>query len=185
MLKPFKRHGREEILQTPIFRLHREKAEHPRSGHVGSYYILEVPDWVNIIARTSEGEFLLVRQWRHGSSEFELELPAGALDEGETPEEAAARELQEETGFVAEKLTLLGSAMPNCAYQSNRCYSVLAEGCRPNGGTKFDPGEDIELVKLPFEELARLFRNGTVRNGMGICAMFFWLDQSGKIDWNK
>ena len=127
----------------------------------------------------------MVRQWRHGSSEFELELPAGALDHGESPLEAAARELREETGFAAEKLTLLGSAMPNCAYQSNRCYSVLAEGCHLAGETKFDPGEDIELVTLPFDELVRLFRNGTVRNGMGICAMFFWLDQSGQIDWKK
>ena len=64
----FVRHGSEVLLETPIFRLRKDRSEHPRTGHQGDYYVLENPDWVNIVALTAAGEVVLVRQWRHGSA---------------------------------------------------------------------------------------------------------------------
>ena len=78
MLKPFRYGKSRELARTPIFRVSEHEAEHPRTGSVRPYVTLEAPDWVNLVALTPEGEMVLVRQWRHGTRRFELELPAGA-----------------------------------------------------------------------------------------------------------
>lgn len=183
MVRPFVRHGSQHLLDTPIFRLRRDRAEHPRSGHVGDYYVLENPDWVNIIALTPARELLLVRQWRHGTATIELEIPAGMVEPDESPVAAAARELAEETGYAPARCVELGAVVPNAAYQTNTCHTVLAEGCERVGETRFDPGEDLELVTVPLRELPTLVREGKLRNGMVLVALLWWLDREGCVRW--
>jgi ADP-ribose pyrophosphatase len=184
MLKPFLHHGSETLLETPIFRLRKDRAENPRTGHRGDYYVLENPDWVNIVAITADrGEIILVRQWRHGSARIELELPAGMIEEGESPVEAGARELLEETGYRAERWTILGHVSPNAAYQSNTCFTLLAEGCRRAAEVSFDPGEDIELVLTSQVELRELLRRGEFRNALVLVGLLWWLESAGRIGW--
>lgn len=183
MVKPFIRHASEHLLDTPIFRLRRDRAEHPETGHVGDYFVLENPDWVNVVAITPAREILLVRQWRHGTASVELELPAGLVEPGESPLDAAARELREETGYAAGRVTLLGEVAPNAAFQRNTCFTVLAEGCAPAGATRFDAGEDIELVVEPVARLPALMREGHFRNAMVHIGLLWWLDAQGRVDW--
>ncbi len=64
----FARVSRREVLKTPIFRLHEDVSVHPETNVEGKYYVLEAPDWVNIVALTDDGELIFVRQWRHGSA---------------------------------------------------------------------------------------------------------------------
>jgi len=182
MPRPFTVASSRILLETPIFRLREDRSTHPETGHTGTYYVLENPDWVNMVPVTREGKILLVRQWRHGTASVELELPAGMVEPGEAPEVAAARELLEETGFAADRVTRLGSVRPNCAYQNNTCTSVLLEGCHRAGTTSFDPGEDIEYLLVDPDQLPELVRSGELRNGMVIAALFWWLDARGKID---
>src|SRR5205814_5167889 len=106
---PFVRSRSQIVLETPIFKVREDFAVHPVSGREGRYYVLENPDWVNMIALTRDAQLILVRQFRHGSRDVELELPAGMIDDGEPPEHAAARELAEETGYAADSVRLLGS----------------------------------------------------------------------------
>jgi ADP-ribose pyrophosphatase len=182
MLKPF-RYGRSrELTTTPIFRIREDEAENPRTGSVRPYVALEAPDWVNVIALTPEGELVLVRQWRHGTRRFELELPAGALEPGESPEAAAARELLEETGYTARSISRLGEVAPNAAFQTNTCYTVLAEDCRRTGETKFDEGEDIEIVLCSPSQLREQL-GGSVQNSMVFCGIFWWLEKQGRVRW--
>lgn len=182
LLKPFRYGPSRELARTAIFSLHEHEAENPRSGKVRPYVTLEVPDWVNMVALTPDDQLVLVRQWRHGTRRFELELPAGAIDRGETPEQAAARELLEETGYTAERITRLGEVAPNAAYQSNRCYTVLAEGCRLTGATSFDEGEDIEIVLCSPAEL-RAQLGGEVINAMVFCGLYWWFERRGRVVW--
>ncbi len=177
MVKPFVVQQSRAVLKTPIFTLREDLSSHPRTGRTSPYVVLESPPWVNVVALTEEGEVLLVRQWRHGIQAVELELPAGLVDEGEGPLEAAARELREETGYEAARLSLIGQVAANPAYQDNLCYTVLAEGCRPVGEQDLDDGEDIEHLKLPVEEVQRRLMAGEMRNAMSICALFWWLEQ--------
>ena len=183
MPKPFVRHGSQLLLTTPIFRLREDRASHPVTGHTASYYVLENPDFVNVIAVTEADELVMVRQWRHGSESVELEIPAGMIEPGEPPAEAAARELVEETGYVAARWTPLGSVRPNVAYMTNTCFSFLAEGCRRVADLRLDEGEDIEVELVPRAAVRDLVRGGTLRSALVVSSLFWWLDQSGRVDW--
>lgn len=183
MVQPFLRHDSRIVLDTPIFRLREDTASHPHNGHTGRYVVLESPDWVNIVALTDDEHIVLVRQWRHGSRTVELEIPAGLVERGESPLAAGVRELREETGYSPRDARIIGQVRPNCAYQDNTCFTVLAEGCTLAGDTAFDPGEDLELVKTPLRDVPTLVRDGTLRNGMVLLGIFWWLDQRRSITW--
>lgn len=185
MIVPFERTASRVVLRTPIFDLREDDATHPRTGVQRTYYVLQTPTYVNVVAITKEGRLVLVRQWRHGARDIGLELPAGLAEPGEAPETAAARELFEETGFVAEKLTRIGQVQPNPAHQDNVSYTVLAEGCvARDPGRALDDGEDIEVVLARPAEVAGLVRSGQVRSAMVLCGVLWWLDHRGAIDWD-
>jgi ADP-ribose pyrophosphatase len=179
----FARKSRREMLSTPVFRLHEDVSLHPETGAEGSYYVLEAPDWVNIIALTEDDQLVMVRQWRHGSAAVELEIPAGGLEAGEDPVAAAKRELLEETGYVPREARLLGEARPNCALQSNRVHTVLCEGCVLSGETAFDPGEQISLELMAVADVRDRVKDGTLRSGMMLVAILRWLDDKGLVHW--
>ncbi len=183
MPRPFLRHHSEVVLKTPIFKLRRDRSEHPRTGHQGDYVVLEQPDWVNVIAETPGGDLVLVKQWRHGSAEIELEIPAGLIEPGEQPVEAAKRELLEETGFGAAHWEVLGSMRPNPAFQANTCHVVWASGCVQVGHQNLDAGEDIEVCVLKREEVIAAVERGEIRHGIVLFALYRWLDRQGRVRW--
>ena len=75
-----------------IFDVRLDQCVHPQDGRTGDFFVLEVGDWVNVMAVTPDDRFVLVRQYRHGTRDFTLEVPGGMVDEGESPLEAAKRE---------------------------------------------------------------------------------------------
>jgi ADP-ribose pyrophosphatase len=108
---------------------------------------------VCVIPVTDEGEIICVRQYRYAVGQITLEIPAGKLDYvGEDPESAARRELREETGATAEKITYLGKYLGSPAILDETIHMYLAEGLT-FGETDFDEDEFIEIVKMPISEL--------------------------------
>src|SRR4051812_5610502 len=98
----------------------------PRTGDEHPRVFIDTPEWCNIIAVTPEDQLVLIRQYRFGVGASTLEIPGGLVERGEDPAAAAARELEEETGYVAGRVVPLGAVHPNPALQGNRCHSFLA-----------------------------------------------------------
>ncbi|MEX2396697.1 MAG: NUDIX hydrolase, partial [Balneolales bacterium] len=111
---------------TPIYNVFKNKARSVISGIQGDFFVIEAPDWINVVAMTSDDHVVLVEQYRHGTEEATLEIPGGVIDEtDDSPLQAAKRELSEETGFTSPKWTPLGSVSANPAIMNNRCHLFL------------------------------------------------------------
>jgi ADP-ribose pyrophosphatase len=125
--------------------------------------VVEHAPVVAIVALDSRGDVLLVRQYRLPAQQSLLEIPAGGVDSGESPEEAAQRELQEETGQRAGWLERLGSFFASPGYCDEYMHLYLATGLEPSA-LAADADESIEVVRLPLDEALRLIERGEIRD---------------------
>ena len=135
----------EYLIKRPWLTARRDVAQLPDGRINHEYYVLEYPDWVNIIAITEEGEVILERQYRHGLGNTCYELPCGVIEAGETPLQAAQRELLEETGFAGGEWRHLMDLSPNPATSNNMAHSFVATGVRRVAGQSLDSTEDISV----------------------------------------
>lgn len=133
--------------------------------------VIDAPDWVNVVASTSDGRLILVRQFRFGTWSNTLEIPGGMLDGREAPEVAAARELEEETGYRPGTLVALGTSHPNPAIFGNRLHSYAARDCVQVHQGRPDASEDLEVVLAARSELPGLIARGEVSHSLVLAAL--------------
>lgn len=146
---------------------------------VAPYYVLEYPDWVEIVALDAEDNVLLVRQYRHAMGEFTIELPAGGMAPADTdPCVAATRELLEETG-CAGVMTYVGEARPNAGTHTNRIHTLLARNVIQTAEPKDDPTERIEHFWVPAAEALRMALAGELVVAMQVSSLLRGLTQAG------
>lgn len=136
-----------------------------------SYYMLDVPDYVTVLARTDTGGILLVRQHRPVVGRETLELPAGHVDGGESSEEAARRELLEETGMVARQIEFLGVLDPDVGRLTNRMWCYFADGVMP-AAVPPPREEGITVVELPESEALAMALDGRMAHALNLAVLF-------------
>lgn len=156
----------EYLFRRPWLTARRDTVQLPNGVVHDEYYVLEYPTWVNVIAITTDGRFVMVEQYRHGLQDIFIELPAGVADEGETPLEAAQRELLEETGFGGGEWTLNTVLSANPSSQNNLAYSFIARGVKQIAGQHLDATEDVSVRILTREEVYRLLADDKMKQAL-------------------
>ena len=126
MVEDWKLKSTKPLHDYTIFRTRSDTRVSPRTGKEHEFYVLESPDWVNIVAVTDSQEIVLINQFRHGICGTVLEIPGGMIDDGEEPKLSAQRELLEETGITANGAELLGSQTPISGFIGDTFFTVLA-----------------------------------------------------------
>jgi len=176
MIEPWEKLDSQYLGDFRIFRIRQDTSLSPRTGATHRFFVLESPDWVNVIPLTLEGNVILIRQYRHGTEDVTLEVPGGMVDAADAdPSVSAARELREETGYEVEAIIHLGSVAPNPAFLNNQCHSYLALGVRPVHEVALDGAEDIAFEEIPLAAIPDLIRSGAITHSLTITA-FYYLD---------
>ena len=151
---------RDEVLEPSGVRTTREVVTHP-----GSVVVLPVlPD----------RSILLIEQYRHAARQYLWELVAGRIDSGETPKEAAARELREETGYRATKFRIFLEVFPTPGFVEEKMFLLLAEGLTPG---QAEPEEDEKIISRAYKpkQLEEMIRTGKLRDAKSIAGLLYYL----------
>src|SRR5215831_2950829 len=151
---------RDEVIEPTGVRTTREMITHP-----GSVVVLPV---------LPAGRVLLIQQYRYAAQQFLWELVAGRMDGNETPEEGAARELQEETGYTAKKLKVFLEFFPTPGFLEEKMYLLLAEGLTPG---KAEPEDDEKIIARPYtrKQVEQMIRNGKLQDAKTIAGVLYYL----------
>lgn len=165
------------LLKDRWLTVRQDHVQMPSGTEIADYYVLEYPDWVNVIAITTEGMFIVERQYRHGTQTIDFELCAGSLEKGETPLQAAQRELLEETGYAGGDWELYCISSPNPAAMTNRNYTFLATGVSYTGCRYLEKTEDIDILLFSYSELKQLVSNNEIKQGLMLAPLWKYISE--------
>lgn len=139
------------------------------------YYVLEYPDWVNAVALTKENKIILVRQYRFAADIISLEIPGGVIDNGEEPETAIVRELQEETGYSFESCELIATLYPNPATSTNKTFTYLLKGGAKTHEQHLDELEILNVEEYTVEEVKQLLKENKIDQALHVAGLHYGL----------
>ena len=154
------------IIKRPWLTARCDEVELPNGVRNPEFYVLEYPTWVNVIARTTDGLYVMVRQYRHGLDCVLTEPCAGVAEKGETPEQAARRELLEETGFGGGEWSLISVLSANATSMSNLSYSFFATGVVKISEQYLDETEDVKCMLMTKGELMALLERDELKQSL-------------------
>jgi ADP-ribose pyrophosphatase len=160
------------LQQTRIFNVQAVPYRHPARAQAREFFCVQAPDWCNALALTPEGGLVLVNQFRFGIDAPSWEVPGGIVEAGEAPVAAAARELEEETGFTGGAPHLLGTTHPNPAFMQNRFHIVLVPQARCTRAVAWDPDEELQVAVRPVDEVLAMARRGEITHSLVLNALF-------------
>lgn len=158
------------IADCRVFDVREDLSENSVTGKKATFYVIENPDWINVIPITKDGQVVLIEQYRQGTQSVTLEIPGGMVDDGESADECARRELLEETGYTADKLVFMGRSQPNPAIQNNWIYHFAAFGCAKTGETNFDEHESINTRLAALDDIPQLIENEEITHSLVLAA---------------
>lgn len=157
--------------ELPLFRVRFDTLRHPTSEAEFQRMVLQTPEWVNVVAVTSEKKLVMVEQYRFGVGELTIEPVGGIVDPGEDSLGAAKRELLEETGYGEGSWRYLGAVHANPAFHNNHCHHWLAEDVVPLRSPDPDAGEAIRVHLMTLDETRQAIADGRLKHSLGLSAL--------------
>ncbi len=139
------------------------------------YYVLEYPNWVNAVALTKYNKIILVRQYRFAADIISLEIPGGVIDDGEEPETAIIRELQEETGYSFESCELIATLYPNPATSTNKTFTYLLKGGVKTHEQHLDEHEILNVEEYTIDEVKQLLKDNKIDQALHVAGLHYGL----------
>lgn len=169
--------------KTPFGNLKKDICELPDGQVIEGYYVHEYADWVNAVVLTQEGKIVFVEQYRYPANDFFLEIPAGKMEIGETPEEAIIREVKEETGYTSEHTPLLlGEFYVNPAIQTNKVHTFLILEAVKTDEQDLDETEFIDVHLISIRETKELIRKKKLNQLFSVSALYMALDRMREME---
>ncbi len=165
---------RDTINKQRIFSIEKLLCYHPTKKVNHDFFILNNPDWVNIVAVDTVGNLVLVKQHRLGTDEYTIETVAGLIDPGEEPAKSAQRELLEETGYEATEIVLLKKLAANPAIMNNYIYFYCALNAKKVQDQSLDLAEDIEIMSLTPRQVFEYIQNGSINHSIIVTALLLY-----------
>lgn len=151
------------------------------SGYVmNDFFVLEYPEWVNVIAITEDGLFVIEEQYRHGLQRVNFELCAGCVEKDETPLQAAQRELLEETGFGGGTWSEFMVSSPNPNSMNNLCYTFFAVSVQKIQEPLLEKTEDINVHLFKLEEVIEMLNNYSIIEGNMQASLWKYINSNNK-----
>jgi len=157
----------EYLSKEPWFTARKDTVRLPNGNQIPSYYILEYPEWVNVIAITKDGKFVFVRQYRHGLEQVNYELCAGVCEkEDASPLQSAQRELLEETGYGNGQWTEYMVISANPSTMTNLAHCFLAKDVEKISEQHLEDTEDLSVHLLTLEEVKELLETDQIKQSL-------------------
>ncbi len=172
-----------DVYRNRWLKVRSDMCELPDGRIMEPYFVIEVPDWTNMVIITKDENIVLVKQYRHALGTTTLELPGGILEQGELPMSSAIREMQEETGYVSNEVEFLMKISPNPALNNNTAYFFLATNAEKLTHTNFDPFEDIIIETYSKDALKILLEEGKLQHGVQQGAIYKALIRLKWLNW--
>ena len=140
------------------------------NGKLATREFMDHPGAVGIVPFVDKDTVVMVRQYRHPVGKVTLEFPAGKLDKGESIMTCLKRELREETGYTARKITPMIQYWPTAAFANEVLYLYKAEGLKP-GKMNTDDDEFLQCVTVPFRKALRMVKTGAIRDSKTVIGL--------------
>ncbi|MEB3214978.1 MAG: NUDIX hydrolase [Nostocales cyanobacterium 94392] len=164
-------------LNHPWCKVRRDEVELPNGQVIDDYFVYLKPDVAIILPITSNQEVVFVKQYRHAIGDFFIELPAGGFNpETESGEVAAVRELEEETGYIAEQIKKIATFYDKPSKDTNQLHLYIAENVVKTGKIKFDITEQIEVILIPIDTVLSKIIKGEICVAGTVAALFLGLN---------
>jgi ADP-ribose pyrophosphatase len=172
MIKPWPLIETHQGPDMGLFSVRVNRCRSPRTGQEHDFYVIDFPNWVQVIPITTDDKVVMVNQYRHGCARTFLELPGGLIDDNDhNPQETAARELLEETGYRAKEFSLLAKTFPQPAVMNQCGFTYVATGAERVAEPRLDAAEDIEVCLMDLKSIADMIRRGEIDHGQTVMGL--------------